>query len=276
MSFANSNGINISYELKGNGFPVLFFHGFGSKKEIWKPQIKDFSKEYTTITFDLRGTGKTERPDYPYTMEMFADDIKGLMDYLQIKSTHLIGRSLGGMIAQNFVLKYPQHVKKLVLIATNAKFDDSSTVDLVINNRIKEIESIKKDPVKAFWNKSVFIYHQKFRQELKQSPKKKIYNVFSLEDLIEESATSPSRAQDIINQGNAMKGHNTINRLNEIKNETLLLSTSHDRLIPKSLMIEINKKIPNSILKIIEKAGHFMTVSRATEVNKIILDFLKD
>ena len=97
MSFANSNGINISFELKGNGFPIIFIHGFGSKKEIWKPQIKDFSKEYTTITFDLRGTGKTDRPDYPYTMEMFADDIKGLMDYLQIKSTHLIGRSLGGI-----------------------------------------------------------------------------------------------------------------------------------------------------------------------------------
>ena len=276
MSFANSNGINISFELKGNGFPIIFIHGFGSKKEIWKPQIKDFSNEYTTITFDLRGTGKTDRPDYPYTMEMFADDIKGLMDYLQIKSTHLIGRSLGGMIAQNFVLKYPQRVKKLVLIATNAKFDDSSTVDLAINNRIKEVESIKKDPVKAFWNKSVFIYHQKFRQELKQNPKKKIYNVFSLEDLIEESTINPSKAQDIINQGNAMKVHNTFSRLKEIKNHTLLLTTSHDRLIPKSSMIEINKRIPNSILKTIEKAGHFMTVSRAAEVNNIILDFLKD
>ena len=82
------------------------------------------------------------------------------------------------------------------------------------------------------------------------------------------------QAQDIINQGNAMKGHNTLNRLSEIKNETLLLAASHDRLIPKSLMVEINKKIPNSILKIIDKAGHFMTVSRATEVNNIILDFL--
>ncbi len=276
MSLALSNGINISYELKGNGFPIIFIHGFGSKKEIWKPQIKDFSMKYKTITFDLRGTGRSDRPDYPYTMEMFVDDIKGLLEYLQIKSAHLIGRSLGGMIAQNFVLKYPQHVKKLVLIATNAKFDDTSAVGLVINNRIKEIELIQKDPAKAFWNKSVFIYHQKFRQELKQNPKKKFYNVYSLEDLIEESKINPSRAQDIINQGNAMKGHDTFNRLNEIKNHTLLLTASHDRLIPKSSMIEINKRIPNSILKTIEPAGHFMTISKALEVNKIILDFLKD
>ena len=271
---AEANGIKISYDLKGKGFPLILIHGFGSKKEIWKPQIIDFSKKYKTITFDLRGTGKTDRPNYPYIMEMFADDIKGLMDYLKIESTHLIGRSLGGMIAQNFVLKYPQNVKKLVLIASNAIFDDESVVDLVINNRIKDIELLKKDPVKAFWNKSLFVYHQKFRQELKQNPKKKFYNAFSLEDLIEESTINPSRAQDIINQGSAMKGHNTLNRLNQIKNETLLLAASHDRLIPKSLMVEINKRIPNSILKIIDKAGHFMTVSRATEVNNIILDFL--
>lgn len=271
---AEANGIKISYDLKGKGFPLILIHGFGSKKEIWKPQIIDFSKKYKTITFDLRGTGKTDRPNYPYTMEMFADDIKGLIDYLKIESTHLIGRSLGGMIAQNFVLKYPQNVKKLVLIATNAIFDNESVVDLIINNRIKDIELLKKDPVKAFWNKSLFVYHQKFRRELKQNPKKKFFNVFSLEDLIEESTINPSRAQDIINQGNAMKGHNTLNRLSEIKNETLLLAASHDRLIPKSLMVEINKRIPNSILKIIDKAGHFMTVSRATEVNNIILDFL--
>ncbi|TKJ18577.1 MAG: hypothetical protein CEE43_17705 [Promethearchaeota archaeon Loki_b32] len=271
---AEANGIKISYDLKGKGFPLILIHGFGSKKEIWKPQIIDFSKKYKTITFDLRGTGKTDRPNYPYTMEMFADDIKGLIDYLKIESVHLIGRSLGGMIAQNFVLKYPQNVKKLVLIATNAIFDNESAVDLVINNRIKDIELIKKDPVKAFWNKSLFVYHQKFRQELKQNPKKKFYNAFSLEDLIEESTINPSRAQDINNQGNAMKGHNTLNRLNQIKNETLLLAASHDRLIPKSLMVEINKRISNSILKIIDKAGHFMTFSRATEVNNIILDFL--
>ncbi len=275
MSYAHANGIRISYEIKGTGFPVIFIHGFGSKKEIWKPQIKNFSIKFKTITFDLRGTGKTDRPNYLYTMEMFVDDIKGLMDYLKIESTYLIGRSFGGMIAQNFSLKYPNKVKKLVLIATNARFDEEGAVGIVINNRLKEIELIKTDPGRAFWNKSIFVYHQKFRQELKQKPKKKFHNAFSLEDLIQESTINPSRTQDIINQGNAMKEHNTFSRLNEIENETLLLAASNDRLIPKSLMIEMNKRITNSTLKVIEKAGHFMTISRASEVNKIILDFLE-
>jgi len=275
MSYTQVNGIKISYEVKGTGFPIILIHGFGSKKEIWKPQINDFSIKYKTITFDLRGTGKTDRPNYLYTMEMLVEDIKGLMDYLRIESTHLIGRSFGGMIAQNFTLKYPNYVNKLVLIATNAKFDEEGAVDIVINNRINEIEMIKKDPVRAFWNKSIFVFHQKFRQELKKNPKRKFNNAFSLEDLIHESTINPSRAQDIINQGNAMREHNTFSLLHEIKNETLLLTASNDRLIPKSLMVEMNQRIPNSILIIIEKAGHFMTVSRASEVNNIILKFLE-
>ncbi|MFX1378683.1 MAG: alpha/beta fold hydrolase [Promethearchaeota archaeon] len=276
MSFAFVNGINISYEIQGNGFPVIFIHGFGSKKEIWKPQIIDFCKKYKTITFDLRGTGKTDRPDYLYTMDMFVEDIKKLMNYLHLNSAHLIGRSFGGMIAQNFVLKYPNRVNKLVLIATNANFDEEGAVEIVVDNRLKEIELLKTNPAKAFWNKAIFTYHPKFRQALKQDPKKKFHNIFSLEDLIEESKKNPSRPQDIINQGNAMKMHNVLNQLNKIENETLLITASHDRLIPKNLMIEINKRIPNSTLKVIERAGHFMTISRAAEVNNMILHFLEN
>ncbi|MFX0022223.1 MAG: alpha/beta fold hydrolase [Candidatus Hermodarchaeota archaeon] len=276
MSFAFVNGINISYEIKGTGFPLVFIHGFGSKKEIWKPQLMDLSNKFKTITYDIRGTGKTDRPNYLYTMDMFVEDLKGLLNQLEIESTHLIGRSFGGMIAQNFVLKFPDSVKKLVLIATNARFDEEDAVEIAIRNRIKEIELIKNDPVKAFWNKSIFIYHPKFRQELKQNPTKKFYDLFSLEDLIEQSTINPSTAQDIVNQGNAMKMHDVFNYLPKIKNEILLISASHDRLIPKSLMIEMDNQLPNSKLKIIEKAGHFMTVSKATEVNKLIIDFLEE
>jgi pimeloyl-ACP methyl ester carboxylesterase len=273
MSLAHANGINISYLLEGNGFPVTFIHGFGSKKEIWKPQTVDFSKKYKTLIFDLRGTGKTERPNYPYTMDMMVEDLRGLLEFLQIKQTHLIGRSFGGMIAQNFVIKYPKYVKKLVLIATNAKFDDLEAVDIIIKNRIKEIETIKDDPERAFWNKSMFVFHQKFRQQLKENPNKIFHNSFSLKDLIKENIKNPSRAQDIINQGNAMKQHKTFENLHIIKNQTLLIAASHDRLMPKSLMEEMNKMILNSELKIIQKAGHFMTLSKAPEVNKLIVDF---
>jgi pimeloyl-ACP methyl ester carboxylesterase len=64
--------------------------------------------------------------------------------------------------------------------------------------------------------------------------------------------------------------------LEQIKNNTLLIAASHDRLTPKAVMIEIHEKLPNSTLKVVEKAGHFMTLSRAPEVNDIILEFLEN
>lgn len=73
-----------------------------------------------------------------------------------------------------------------------------------------------------------------------------------------------------------MKGHNTIDILHQIKTKTLLLAASHDRLIPKSAVDDIHKRIPNSIMKIIENAGHFMTLSKAPELNNIILEFLEN
>ena len=83
MSFAIANGIKLCYEMKGEGFPVIFIHGFGSKKEIWKPQVVEISKKFKVIIFDLRGTGESDRPDIPYTMKMMADDVNGLLEALR-------------------------------------------------------------------------------------------------------------------------------------------------------------------------------------------------
>ncbi|MFX1570092.1 MAG: alpha/beta fold hydrolase [Promethearchaeota archaeon] len=275
MSSAYVNGINISYEIRGTGFPIIFIHGFGAKKEVWKPQTKELSKKFKTITIDLRGTGKSDRPNYPYSMKMFVDDIKGLMDFLQISKIHLIGRSFGGMIAQHFALSYPEFLDKLILISTNYGRPDTEWVEIIKNNRLHEIDLLKLNPENAFWEGLRWRFHQNFQKELKNNPNKLFFNQFSAESLIKESAINPSRPQDIINQAEAMKSHYTLEKLNQIRNETLLIAASHDRLTPKSVMMEINEKIPNSTLKIIEKAGHFMTLSRAPEVNKIILDFLE-
>ena len=276
MSFANVNGVKLSYRVYGTGFPVILIHGYGAKKEIWNPQIVELRKKYKVITFDIRGTGESDRPNMHYTMKMLAEDVNGLTDSLQIEKAHIVGRSFGGMIAQNFTLLFPQKVEKLVLIATNYGRTDTEWVEIPKNGRLEEIETLKHDPLKAFKQKSKWFFHIKFRKEMEANPTKKFYDIFSKEDLIRESTVNPSRPQDIINQAEAMKTHYTLEKLGEINNKTLLIAASHDRLTPVSVMIEMNNKIPNSELKIINEVGHFMTLSRASEVNKMILNFLED
>ena len=276
MSFANLRDIKLSYRIYGEGFPVIFIHGYGAKKEIWKPQVAEISKNFRVVTFDLRGTGESDRPNIPYTMKMMAEDVKELAEFLNIKKVHIIGRSFGGMIAQNISLLYPEKVDKLVLIATNYGRLDTEWVEIPKNGRLEEIETLKQDPLKTFKQKSRWLFHLKFRREMEENPTKKFYEVFSMEDLIKESLVNPSRPQDIINQAEAMKTHYTFDKLGKIRHKTLLIAASHDRQTPVSVMEEMNKKIPNSELKIIYEAGHFMTLSRASEVNKIILDFLEN
>ena len=97
--YANISGLKICYEIKGDGYPLFLVHGFGVKKETWVSQFTPLSEKFKVIRFDNRGAGKSDRPSSPpYTMELFADDLKGLMDYLQINKAHIIGWSVGGMI----------------------------------------------------------------------------------------------------------------------------------------------------------------------------------
>lgn len=278
MSFADINGIKLCYEIYGreNNIPIILIHGFGAKKEIWNSQVGALSKKFKVITFDIRGSGKSDRPNKPYTMGMFADDIKGLMDYLHVKKVHLIGRSLGGMIAQHFALNYPECVDKLVLITTNPGMPDEQGVKMLKESYVEGLKRLKEDPVKEFWQKARVLYYKEFRKQMESNPKKKFHGIWSVEDLIRESTIDPPTPQDIENRAHSIAKHNTLERLSEIKNKTLLLAASHDRLTPKSSMIEMHKRIPNSTLKIIEKTGHFMTLSRAPEINKIIIDFLQN
>jgi pimeloyl-ACP methyl ester carboxylesterase len=273
--FAKVNGIKLCYEVKGRGKPIFLVHGFGSKKESWMAQFDPLSEHFEVIRYDCRGSGKSERPNHPYTMDIFVEDLKGLMDLLKIKTAHFIGFSLGGTILQNFVLKYPDKVDKLILISSIAKVPESGGPEAYIKSRLEGLNLLKKDPEAAFWNSTILGFYYKFRKKMVDDPRRKFYGLWSAEDLKEYFTTDPPTPQDIQNLAHALKTQNTFDRLHEITHKTLILAASHDRLVPKSVMLEIHEKIPNSLFKVIDKAGHEYLKSKAPEVNQIILDFLR-
>lgn len=273
-SFAEVNGIKLCYSIDGKGYSIILVNGFGSKKEGWMGQIPALSKRFKVISFDSRGSGKSDRPNMPYTMEMFADDIKGLMDFLSIDKAHCIGFSLGGMILQHFALKYPKKLDKLVLINSIPRIPEGYGPEMFINSHLNGLELLKQDKVKAFWHGAKTGFHVKFRKEMEANPKKKFYNLWSVEDLINYYSTNPPTPIDIKNMSYALTTHDIYERLHEIKNETLILAASHDKLVPKSVMLELHNKIPNSIFKVIEKAGHESIKEKAPLVNQTLIEFL--
>lgn len=122
------HGITLAYTDQGTGLPVVFLHAFPFNRRMWKPQVKALSDRYRTIAVDLRGHGESDAPLWRYTLDLFADDIKGLLDHLGIQQTVLAGLSMGGYLSFAFYRKYPDRIKALILADTRAEADKPETV----------------------------------------------------------------------------------------------------------------------------------------------------
>lgn len=122
MPKVHVNGIDIDYLIEGDGAEtIVMVNGLADEKESWGYQTPDFvAAGHRVLTFDNRGVGRSSMPPGPYTSKLFADDTKALVDELGISDFHLVGTSMGGMIAQEYAIGYGGDVKSLVLSSTYA------------------------------------------------------------------------------------------------------------------------------------------------------------
>ena len=123
MPEAMVNGVRIWYQETGEGDPVLQIHGAGFGHFNFATATPILSKSYRCIDFDMRGYGLSERPFQRYSMEVWADDVAGLMNHLGLRSAHIHGTSMGGMVAQQFAAKYPERTQRLIINCSAAKLD---------------------------------------------------------------------------------------------------------------------------------------------------------
>jgi pimeloyl-ACP methyl ester carboxylesterase len=121
MPDARINGVRIWYKETGEGEPVIQIHGAGFGHFNFATATPILSRTFRCIDFDMRGYGQSERPLQNYTMEVWADDVVGLMDHLGLPVAH--GTSMGGMVAQQFAAKYPERAQRLVINCSAAKLD---------------------------------------------------------------------------------------------------------------------------------------------------------
>jgi 3-oxoadipate enol-lactonase len=123
MPDARVNGVRIWYKETGEGDPVIQIHGAGFGHFNFATATPILSQTFRCVDFDMRGYGQSERPFQHYDMEVWADDIAGLMDYLGLGSAHIHGTSMGGMVAQQFAAKYPERTERLIINCSAAKLD---------------------------------------------------------------------------------------------------------------------------------------------------------
>jgi pimeloyl-ACP methyl ester carboxylesterase len=263
MPIFHYKDIKINYIDKGEGVPLVLLMGFGTQMRAWTFQITYFKKRVRVISFDNRGTGRSSRPDYPYSMELFVKDLDYLLKHLNVnEKVFLCGISMGGMIAQQFALKYPKRVKGLILIATSAKADPKDLME-----RMKIISSFS--PEQQLKARTSLLYSRSFQKRIFEDEQ-------LLRFFLNGMDKNRTTLQDYHNQAAAIKKHDTREKLEEIPHPTLIIVGSEDRVIPPSHSKYLDKHLENSKLIIFEGFSHGLIVEAAHKVNRTIWKFIQD
>jgi len=255
MSVAKVNGININYKIEGEGEPLLLIGGWGSDLNMWKLQLPTFRKHFGVIVFDNRGAGKSDKPPGPYSMKGMADDAIGLLDYLKIDKASVLGYSMGGAIAQEIAINYPQRVTKLVLCNTACCAD---------------AESGFTDEARSLFELPPLKYRIKLLSLVFDSP------ILRFTEFVRRSLKSSKVSlQGYQAQGAGIVRHNTLKRLHLIKAPTLVVVGTNDRLVRKSSSAVLAARIPQAKLAEVRDGSHDMCFEKSKEFNTEIVNFLK-
>ncbi|HEY7930712.1 MAG TPA: alpha/beta hydrolase [Acidimicrobiales bacterium] len=263
MPHVHVNGVNLNYQLEGDGpETVVLINGLADDLTTWVYQVDALlAAGYRVLRFDNRGIGESECPAGPYTTAMFAADAKALVDELGLRSFHLMGVSMGGMIAQEYALAYPHDLLSLTLACTYAAPGPfcsrmfSLWADMA---PIMGVPAVMRDV-------TLWAFTQGFFEQRE-------------EELVEfESAMAymkqPTPAY--LAQLHSIRHHDTTDRLREISVRTLVLAGEEDILIPVHLSERLHELVPGSVFKT-TKGGHGCIWEFPDAFNQQFISFLQN
>lgn len=259
MPIIRSGDADISYEVTGEGEPLLMIMGFLADSRMWILQTPAFAEHFKVVTFDNRGVGNSSRPPGPYTMEQMAADALAVLDDAGVDSAHVLGISMGGAIAQHVTLKAPERVRSLVLAATWCTPNQWL-------ERLGEVGGRAAAIGADVFARSVLLWLFTPNLVINQPDV-----VATIESMMEEFQPPP---ETFVSQFAAVQAHDTREQLHQVTAPTLVLGARRDFMVPPELAQHIAEAIPGSRFEMLE-GGHGFSAENAQEFNRVILEFLK-
>ena len=268
MPVASVNGVNISYTERGQGEPLILIMGYSGDRKGWIFQRRAFRERYRVVTFDNRGVGKTSKPDGAYSMKMMADDTVGLMEHLGIEKAHILGVSMGGMIAQEIAINYPERVDKLILGCTFAGRNRESGISPLFPEALGLEEGFTDDDLRALPILKVVqaLYSYGFNRCL--------YRTFIVP--LARLYARRSSVAGLTGQLEALLAHDTFDRLDVISAPTMVITGTEDRIVTPGSSEDLASGIPNARLVKIEGGSHAFFIEMRGVFNREVLAFLSD
>jgi len=249
----------LHYIRRGSGEPLLLIQGLSGTHLHWgEPFLTQLDDDFETIAYDHRGTGNSSSAGEGFSIVDLADDAIGLLDALELHSVHVLGISMGGMVAQELVLDRPERVRTLALGCTYAGGKGSVPTDQTIINRLSHL--IVSGQVNLAMREALkYNVSAAFASEPK--------NLVPFKQIARELPTS---LEMLAAQFEAVSGHETSSRLGEIERPTLIMHGTADQLLPVANAHHIAALIPHARLQLVDGVGHMFWWERPERVAALV------
>lgn len=268
MAHIQTDNLTLGYEIHGRDFPIIFIAGLGYGRWLWHKQISALQDHYQLILMDNRGVGESDAPPGPYSIKAMTEDVRDLLKALKIEKAHVVGASLGGFIAQELVLDYPELVEKLILISSTAGGPKSkqasfmTMLQLILAARKKDTEQRLKALLKPAVSPQFFADSNKVEELIHAYSKQK-------------ADPAAIKSQQAAGQRFWRKEHRS-REVENIKNPTLIITGEQDAIVPPENSIILAESIAQGRKKLIPQSGHFPMWESPDTLNGALKEFLME
>jgi pimeloyl-ACP methyl ester carboxylesterase len=267
MARLRVNGVELHYEIAGEGTPVVFSHEFGGGYRSWAPQVGELARWYRCVTYNHRGFPPSDVPEAPdaYSQKILVDDLRALIEGLDLGPAHLVGLSLGGNVVLNLALRYPELCRSIVVAGTG-----SGTVDRAEFERgmAANVETLASEGMAPFAER-----YGRGPTRLQLRRKDPLGFETFLDQLREHSALGSQRIVEGV-----IVARPTIfalkEKLNALRVPTLVVVGDEDTPCVEPALF-MKKEIPQAGLAVLPWTGHTLNIEEPRLFNALVLDFLR-
>jgi pimeloyl-ACP methyl ester carboxylesterase len=256
---AENDGTWISWRSYGEGEPVLMIMGFMGSSRAWFRLLPHVADQHRAIVFDNRGTGDSDRPGGLFTMDHLVDDALAVLDAAGEETAHVVGVSMGGMVAQHLALDHPERVRSLSLLCTHhgGRRPGGMPWRMLASIALRPVLG----PGGTFRIVAPLLYSERTRTERRER----------LEADLRMRAQEVTPARTALGQGAAITRHASADRLGELSMPVLVVHGEEDRLVPVEAAHELARLIPSADLRIVPNAGHLLGTDAEQETAGAVL-----
>ena len=262
--FLERDGVRLFYETQGKGDrSIVFVHGLMMTHEVWRNQAAALAEDFTVVTLDLRGFGDSDRPETPYTLETFSEDIHFLIQTLKLERPVLVGWSMGVSIGMAYASWYPETISRLVLVDGTPQFVASEDFPHAVPPEMAEqlVKGLQAD----FSAGARQFVELMFPETDADNIKDFVYEI-----------TQKSPVESVLNCLQNVGGEDLRGFLEKISLPTLVLCGGEDRVCMPEASRYIHEKIKGSRFHVFPGKGHAPFLTDAEAFNEVLKDFIED